>query len=87
MRRKKGSFLPSLPAMQSDGYTNYDMSNFAEGKARCKAALQKVRRRACACCACCASALPLLCSARAASAVCFACWACAGPVLGPCWAR
>ncbi len=31
------------PFLSSDGYANYDMTTMAEGKAKCKAALQKVR--------------------------------------------
>ena len=29
--------------LRSDGYTNYDIDNLVDGKARCKAALQRVR--------------------------------------------
>ena len=32
----------SDPHLQRDGYANYDLDSLTEGKARCKAALQKV---------------------------------------------
>ena len=33
--------------LRSEGYTNYDMDSLVEGKARCKAALQRVRPASC----------------------------------------